>query len=539
MKTTNRTSGLDIFNEIPWGTHICHFYHTKADLIEILVPYFIAGLENNEFCLWLTDEPLPVEQATEALANKLENLNYYFKRNQIEILNAGKWYTSSNRINTKNILQKLQEKKSSALQQGFEGVRCAGNISWLDHKNWTQFAEFEKHADDFIHQKRIICICSYCIDNCRSSDVIDVGNKHRFTIIQDDGKCKVTESSEHQRMEKTLRESERRYRTLAENISDVIWTIDINNINKLTYVNPAVTKLLGYNTDEILLKGMEDVFTPNSIETVMKTREKGFISGKSDQSILSESTAFELEMIHKSGSVIPVEVKYSFICNSDGQPKEVLAVARDISSRKLAQEQEKQNAEILVKSMEDTIMAMAMIVETRDPYTAGHQRGVAQLAREIAKQMNLTDNVVNGVYFAGLLHDIGKISIPAELLSKPKKLTETEKLFIKSHPLIGYEILKNIKFPWNVAEAIIQHHERMDGSGYPNQLKGTQISIEGRLLAVADVVEAMSSHRPYRPSLGINEALIEISANSGKIYDKNVAKACLEVFSKGNFHFVK
>ncbi len=185
------------------------------------------------------------------------------------------------------------------------------------------------------------------------------------------------------------------------------------------------------------------------------------------------------------------------------------------------------------KALEGAISALTTAIEKRDPYTAGHQRRVAELAREIAKEMKLPDETVNCIYLAGLLHDIGKISVPLEILTKPGRLNEPEYEIIKFHPVVGYEILKDIDFPWPIAEAVLYHHERMDGSGYPKGLKDGEIPIEARVLAVADVVEAISSHRPYRPALGIKAALEEIEKNKGKLYDPAVVDACVRVIKKG------
>jgi putative nucleotidyltransferase with HDIG domain len=168
--------------------------------------------------------------------------------------------------------------------------------------------------------------------------------------------------------------------------------------------------------------------------------------------------------------------------------------------------------------------------EARDPYTAGHQKRVADLAHVIATEMGLPLDTIEGIRMAGSIHDIGKISVPAEILSKPSKLTEIEFFLIKEHSRSGYEMLKDVESSWPLAEIVYQHHERMNGSGYPRNLKGDEIFIEARILAVADVVEAMASHRPYRPGFGIEKALDEIEKNKGILYDDTVADACLKLF---------
>jgi putative nucleotidyltransferase with HDIG domain len=178
---------------------------------------------------------------------------------------------------------------------------------------------------------------------------------------------------------------------------------------------------------------------------------------------------------------------------------------------------------------------MVSAIEMRDPYTAGHQSRVADLASAIATEMGLPQEKIDGIRMAGSIHDIGKLSIPAEILSKPTKLTDIEYSLIKEHSRSGYEMLKNVESPWPLAQIVYQHHERMDGSGYPRNLKGDEILIEARIMTVADVVEAMASHRPYRPGLGIDAALAEIEKNKGAHYDNTVVDACLRLFREKGY----
>lgn len=210
---------------------------------------------------------------------------------------------------------------------------------------------------------------------------------------------------------------------------------------------------------------------------------------------------------------------------------------REIENRKHVQAELEQSLQNLKKGMNSTIQAIAMTVEKRDPYTSGHQMRVAALTRAIAATIGLAEDKVEGAYIAASLHDIGKIALPAEILSKPIQLTEIEISLIQAHAQAGYDILKGIEFPWPIADIIIQHHERLDGSGYPQGLAGDSISIEARIIGVCDVVETMSSHRPYRPSMGIEKALEEISRNSGTLYDADVVAACLKIFNEQNFEF--
>ena len=213
-----------------------------------------------------------------------------------------------------------------------------------------------------------------------------------------------------------------------------------------------------------------------------------------------------------------------------------LEIADRTYRRNLEQKVEERTAE-LQETLKGTIFALTMTVEYRDPYTSGHQQRVSDLASAIAKEMGFPEDKIMGIRMAGVLHDIGKIAIPVEILSKPGRLSKTEFELIKNHSQVGYDILNSIKFPWPISQIILQHHERIDGSGYPNGLLGKEILIEAKILGVADVVEAMASHRPYRPALGIDKALEEISINKGKFYDTEAANACSRVFKDKKFKF--
>lgn len=210
----------------------------------------------------------------------------------------------------------------------------------------------------------------------------------------------------------------------------------------------------------------------------------------------------------------------------------------EISNRRYRQDLEQMVAERITKlrkAMEGIILAISLAVESRDPYTAGHQRRVSDLATQIAKKMNLLKDQIEGIRMAGMIHDLGKISVPAEILSKPSRISENEFGIIKLHSQVGYDILEQIEFPWPIAQMVYQHHERMDGSGYPQGLSGDEILVEARILGVADVVEAMASHRPYRPALGVDRALEEISENRKVLYDPDVVDACLNLFKERGF----
>jgi PAS domain S-box-containing protein len=462
------------------------------------------------------------------------------------------------------------------------------------------------------------------------------------------------------RAEDNLKESENKYRLLADNIHDVIFVLDMNL--HYTYVSPSVKVLWGYEPLEVVKQQAFETLTPSSIDLAVRTLSEVMELEKSEHRDINISRTLQLEMIRKDGTTVWGEVRFSFLRNENQQAVGILGVTRDITERKRAdealrdseeqyrlvvenakesiiivqdvkvvfvnsaaigmigyskeiltsksftdfihpddlnmvvdhhirrikgeevppvysfrvigqdgtviwcelnaaviqwkgkpatlnflnniterrksEEELKQTLESLRKSIGATIQTMVSAVEMRDPYTAGHQLRVADLACSIAAEIGLPQDKIDGIRMAGSIHDIGKLSIPAEILSKPTKLTDIEFSLIKEHSRSGYEMLKDVESPWPLAQIVYQHHERMDGSGYPRNLKGEEILIEARIMAVADVVEAIASHRPYRPGLGIEVALEEIEKNKGIFYDDAVADACLRLFREKGYQLI-
>ena len=337
------------------------------------------------------------------------------------------------------------------------------------------------------------------------------------------------------RRERAVFDSEERYRLIAEGAPDAMWTVDMNM--RLTYISPSITRLLGYDVQEAMAKPMQEICTAASFQLTTDLLKEGLSRKSREQKNLARSRTLELELIRKDGSLVPVEVKCTFLCDARGRPVEVLSIARDISEQKRVPEEPRHSTGRLLGAMEHAIQAMTVIAEMRDPHTAGHQQRTTQLACAIANEVGLSEEQIKGLRLAGLIHDIGKVRVPAEILTNPDGLSEPEFMMIRAHPVLGYEILKAIDFPWPVAKIVLQHHERMNGSGYPSSLSGENIIMEARILGVADVVEAMASHRPYRPALGINKALAEISQNRGVLYDSRAVDACLTLFRDKKFEF--
>jgi PAS domain S-box-containing protein len=286
-------------------------------------------------------------------------------------------------------------------------------------------------------------------------------------------------------------------------------------------VNDRLSDILGYSVQELKNMSWSELTYPEDLDADVEQFNR-ILAGEIDSYMMDK------RFIRKDGEVIWTSLAAGCVRKQDGTVDYFVALLEDITDRK-------NSVENLRKSLRATVNAMAVTVESRDPYTAGHQRRVADLARVIATEMKLSSDEIDSIRMAGIIHDLGKISIPAEILTKPTKLTNLEFNIIKTHSQAGYDILKDIEFPWPIARMVIEHHERVNGSGYPNGLKGDEILIESRILAVADVVEAMASHRPYRASLGIEPALEEIEKNKGIFYDEAVADACLRLFREKNY----
>jgi len=264
---------------------------------------------------------------------------------------------------------------------------------------------------------------------------------------------------------------------------------------------------------------------------------KGNFNSEKDQQLLSQGKAsINQEWLNYcTGEKILVETLKTPYFGPDNKVLGLIGISRDMSERVKADKERKESSERIKKVLHQTIQAVSMAMEKRDQYTAGHQQKVAAIAVEIAKAMDLPEQQVEGIRLGSTIHDIGKIYVPAEILTRPGRITPEEFAIIKSHSKVGYEIIKDVDFPWPVAEMILQHHERRDGSGYPHGLSSDEIILEAKIISVADVVEAMASHRPYRASLGVDCALDEISQHRGSLYDAEVVDACLKIFREDGF----
>jgi len=326
---------------------------------------------------------------------------------------------------------------------------------------------------------------------------------------------------------KRLAEEKTKFLKIIETTKDALFIM--SHDGTIVYSNPAMDELFGYDKGELI--GKKPIIfntVPDPVkfmkDVLKAVSEKGYWEG-------------EIRNRKKNGIEFVSYVRACALKNVTGEITNILVTEHDVTEHNHIKNKLDESVNKFQDVLEETINAIALTIEQRDLFTAGHQRRVAELASAIAKTMNLPKDKVTGIYMAGLLHDIGKINIPAELLMKPAKLTEIEFKLIKNHPQVAYDILRGIEFPWPLAQIALQHHERLDGSGYPNGLKSEDIILESRILAVADVVEAMSSARPYRPALKIEEALEEISSKKGLLYDADVVNACVKLFKEKGFKF--
>lgn len=327
-------------------------------------------------------------------------------------------------------------------------------------------------------------------------------------------------------------EDEERFRQINNAALNAIVIIDEQG--RITDWNRAAHNMFQYSQEEAVGQMMHQLIAPPRYHA---DAAHGFARfEKSGEGMLIDKTT-EISALRKDGSEFPIELSLSAVKLKNRW--HAIGVMRDNTERKQAG-QERLKADIRIKdALTNTIGAIAATLEQRDPYTAGHQRRVSDLAVAIGTEMGLAPDVMEGIHFGGLIHDIGKISVPAEILGKPGRLNDIEFALIREHAEAGYQIVRDIAFSWPVAKMVHQHHERLDGTGYPQGLSGEQIIPEARILAVADVVEAMSSNRPYRPGLGLDAALEEITRGRGAQFDPVVVDACLRVIREKGFVFSK
>jgi PAS domain S-box-containing protein/putative nucleotidyltransferase with HDIG domain len=329
--------------------------------------------------------------------------------------------------------------------------------------------------------------------------------------------------------EMALRESEEKFRTIFDQAAVGVALVETAS-GRFLEVNQKFCDIVRLTPDDLMATSFMAITHPDDLPAALENTQK-LRDG------LIQSFTMEKRYCHPDGTLVWVNLTASARRDFGAPSPYHIAVVQDITQRRQAEFEVRQGLDKLRQALKGTVGALANIVETKDPYTAGHQQRVAQLACAIARDMGWPPDQIEGMRVLSFLHDIGKIAVPAEILSRPGNISSIEFNLIRTHPEVGYKILKDIEFPWPVAQAVFQHHERLDGSGYPLGLSGQEIIREARILAVADVVEAMVSHRPYRPALGVETALLEITKFKGALFDADVVETCVRLFKEKTFTF--
>lgn len=328
-------------------------------------------------------------------------------------------------------------------------------------------------------------------------------------------------SIRHEALEQ-LRESERRFSHMLHNVELVSVIVDLDAT--ILDCNDFLLKLTGWSQEEIIGKNWFDMFIPKEQKTTIL---EVFSQLHKNEQIVSH---YENEILTKNGERLFIHWNNSLLMSPSGEVIGIASIGEDITERKKIEIERKNHAQEMLRSISELAVALTIAMKQSDPYTAEHQRRVACLAARIARELGLSEDQIAGLKLAAEMHDIGKMGIPISILNKPGQLTQLEFELVKTHTTVGYEILKNVHFPWPVAEIILQHHERLDGSGYPRGLRGEEILLEARILAVADVVEAVTSHRPYRPAYDVGLAFDKLQQGRGILFSEEIVDACIKIF---------
>jgi PAS domain S-box-containing protein len=446
-------------------------------------------------------------------------------------------------------LRDSEEKYRALVENAGEAILIAqdGMLKYVNHKTieMTGYSEQELRSLpflEFVHQDDRAMVGENYMSRVKGDVSIP---RYEFRVIRKDGSIKwvvieaalmtwerkpatlnfLADITERIEAEKAWRQAEENFRRSQEDSPLGIRIVSAKG--ETLFANREILDLYGFDhVEELKTTPVKERYTPESYAEY-QVRKKKRTRGEEYPS------EYQIDIIRKNGEIRSLQVSRKAVL-WDGKPQDQ-AIYRDITESKKAEVRIRETVASLRKALGGIIQVLSSVSETRDPYTAGHQKRVADLARAIAQELAFPPDRVEGMRVAGTIHDIGKIGIPAEILSKPTHLSEIEYSLIQAHAQIGHDILGNIELGWPIGQIILQHHERMDGSGYPQGLKGEDILFESRILAVADVIEAMASHRPYRPALGIDAAILEIEKGKGVLYELSVVEACLTLFREKGY----
>jgi len=410
MEQKNVKSGIDIIGDVPWGMHFCQFYESKEDLIEILVPYFKAGLENNEFCMWVTSEPLDTKEAEASLRKAVKNLDVYIEKGQIEIINYSEWYTKSGRFDADQVLQGWVEKEKSALEKGFDGLRLTGNTFWLERKDWDEFVEYENAVDNVIDNYRMLAICTYALENCSTTDLLDVATNHRFTLIRKAGKWQVIKTAKQERLQVALEAEMQNYRNSLDKSPSGIRIITAEG--ELLYANQAILDLYGYSSfEELKNTPAKQRYTPGSYAEHRRRAE----DRKLDKPVPDD---YEIGSIRKDGEVRYLQVfRREVTWNGETQFE---TIYQDITERKQlvrALAEEKKRLEVTLRSTGDAVITTDM-------------EGKVALLNRVAEQLTgWTHGEATGKPLAEVFHVIDEHT--------RKRITNPVKTVLKTGRIVG------------------------------------------------------------------------------------------------------
>ena len=487
-----------------------------------------------------TVELLKQGAADVVLKDKLARLPFAVERAMVEAANRQALRESEERFASLFIEAPLGYQ---ALDE--EGRFLDVNTAWLEALGYAREEVVGKRFEEFLAPEFVEAFREH-FETFKARGAID----SRFEMIHRNGEnrviafhgrvghrpdgsfaqthCLLTDITESRRAEDALRQSEAKLRALIDALPDLVWLKDLQGA--YLSCNPRFERFFGAAEEEIVGKTDYEFVDADLADSFRRNDEAAMATAAPTMNV--EEVVFAAD-----GHSEVLETIKAPVSTSDGRLIGVLGVGRDITERRQAQEEVRLHAEQLQRTVKGAVLAMSHMVESRDPYTAGHERRVGELATAIGTEMGMAGRKLDALGLAGVIHDIGKIAVPAEILSKPGRLSEIEFSLIKAHPETGFDILADVDFGAPVAEMVLQHHERLDGSGYPRGLKGEEILPEARILAVADVVEAMSSHRPYRAALGMEVALAEVREHAGVRFDAAVVAACVHLIEDKGFVF--
>lgn len=442
-----RKTGIDIIGDMCWGMHLCVFYQTKEDLIDILVPYFKAGLENNEFCMWVTSEPISVEEAKNAMERVMPDFEQYFKKGQIEILPHIEWYLRGGVFNLERVLNACTDKLNQALAKGFAGLRLTGNAAWLEKKDWEDFTNYEEEINKVIGKYRMLAICTYSIDKCGAPEVINIISSHQTALIRQRGKWEFVETIASKKVAEELKESDEKFKIIFNGASDGILVAD-QETRKFLMGNKKICQMLGYSLEEIRNLAVTDIHPAEDLPEVLEQFEKqrkGMIT-----------LAKDLPTKRKDGSVFYADVNATPITLA-GRPY-IMGIFRDITERKKMEERLKEQK----LTLEQKNLALKEMIEhierTKNRMKEDIAINVDETLMPIVEKLKIKG--VSPKYIKLLKHHLKSLSssFGRKITQKSAKLTSRE---IEICTMIkGGLASKDISELLNVSSQTIEKHRK-------------------------------------------------------------------------------